>query len=242
MMLYSILLFCSFLVPFVLSFDRKLRFYRQWKYLFPSIAVVAMMYIAVDIGMTRAGIWGFDHRYHSGISLAGLPVEEWMFFLVIPYSSVFLHDVVVLYFPSFKTSALLGRMLQIILIFFFSLVAIRYYPRVYTFYSSALVISALIFSLADKSGMINHYWVTFLIILVPFVIVNGILTGSLIDGEIVWYSDESILGIRFLTIPVEDFGYGFSLVLFVILLRNYFIKWFGAGIYFRRIQSHAGND
>lgn len=242
MMLYTILLFCSLLVPFVLSFDRKLQFCRQWKFLFPSIAIVAMVYIAGDIGMTRAGVWGFDPRYHSGINLAGLPVEEWLFFLVIPYSSVFLHDVVVLYFPSFKTSVVLGRILQIILILFFTFIAIRYYPRVYTFYSSVLMVMALVFSLADRSGLIRHYWVTFLFILLPFVIVNGILTGSLIDGEVVWYSDESILGIRFLTIPVEDFGYGFSLVLFVILLRNQFINRFGAGIHSHPVQTYAEND
>jgi lycopene cyclase domain-containing protein len=56
------------------------------------------------------------------------------------------------------------------------------------------------------------------VILIPFLIVNGILTGSFIDGEVVWYNNNENLGIRFFTIPIEDFGYGFSMILFNLLL------------------------
>ena len=57
-------------------------------------------------------------------------------------------------------------------------------------------------------------------ILIPFVMVNAILTGSFIDEPVVWYNNSENLGIRFLTIPVEDFGYAFSLILFKLLLRK----------------------
>ena len=63
-------------------------------------------------------------------------------------------------------------------------------------------------------------FLTFLVILVPFLIVNGILTGTFIEGEVVWYNPEENLGIRIFTIPVEDFGYGFSLILFDLLLSE----------------------
>jgi lycopene cyclase domain-containing protein len=51
-------------------------------------------------------------------------------------------------------------------------------------------------------------------------IVNGILTGSLIEKEVVWYNPDEILGLRVLTIPAEDFVYGFSLILFNLLVIN----------------------
>ena len=66
----------------------------------------------------------------------------------------------------------------------------------------------------------NFAWYAFIFILIPFFIVNGILTGSGIDEQVVWYNNNENLGIRFLTIPVEDFGYAFSLILFNLLLRN----------------------
>jgi lycopene cyclase domain-containing protein len=52
--------------------------------------------------------------------------------------------------------------------------------------------------------------------------VNGILTGSLIEGEVVWYNPDEISGIRLITIPVEDFAYGFSLIFINLLFMDYF--------------------
>lgn len=70
----------------------------------------------------------------------------------------------------------------------------------------------------DKTNTISSFFLTFLIILVPFIIVNGILTGSFIENEVVWYNNDENLGIRFFTIPVEDFAYAFSMILFNLLL------------------------
>jgi len=44
------------------------------------------------------------------------------------------------------------------------------------------------------------------------------LTGSFIEEEIVWYNNSENLGIRFFTIPIEDFGYAFSLILLNLML------------------------
>jgi lycopene cyclase domain-containing protein len=59
--------------------------------------------------------------------------------------------------------------------------------------------------------------------MLPFLMVNGVLTGSLIDAPIVWYNDAENLGIRMFTIPVEDVFYGMGLVLLNILLTETFL-------------------
>jgi lycopene cyclase domain-containing protein len=60
MSLYFILLLLSVSVPLLLSFDKRLQFYKSWKYVFPSIIVVAGIYIAVDVYFTKMGYWGFN--------------------------------------------------------------------------------------------------------------------------------------------------------------------------------------
>ena len=53
------------------------------------------------------------------------------------------------------------------------------------------------------------FYLSYLIILIPFTLVNGVLTGYMTPDPIVWYNDAENLGIRFLTIPIEDYLYYF---------------------------------
>ena len=226
MSLYFILLICSIAIPLLLSFDKKLQFYKQYKIVIPSIILVAIVYIVCDIYLTNIGVWGFNSRYHSNILLYNLPVEEWLFFVVIPYASIFLHESFILYFPKLQLSDKLSKALSIVLIIFLAIVVIFNFHKTYTFYIFSLLILALFLSLINNSRIINKFYVTFLLILIPFFIVNAILTGSFIDSEVVWYNNSENLGIRVFTIPVEDFGYAFSLILFNLLLIDKLKKLF----------------
>jgi lycopene cyclase domain-containing protein len=220
MPLYSVLLLSSILVPLTLSFDKKLQFYKQWKYLFPSLLLVALFYIAFDIYFTKLGVWGFNPRYHSTIVFLKLPIEEWLFFIIIPYASIFLHDAIGLYFTKFRVGNTLTTYFSAGLILLSSAIVIFNLEKAYTTYIFSLVILVLLFSFFDKSNVMNNYYCTFLVILIPFILVNAILTGSFIAEPVVWYNNTENLGIRILTIPIEDFGYAFSLILFNLLLRN----------------------
>ena len=226
MWLYSILLLCSISVPLVLSFDKKLQFYKQWRYTIPSILIVAVFYILADIYLTKLGVWGFDSRYHLNIMLAKLPVEEWLFFLFIPYACIFLHKSMVLYFPGLKLNLTWTRRLVVFLLLMAAVVVAFNFDKIYTAYIFSLVILALLFSLVDKTSLISSYFISFLLILIPFIIVNAILTGSFFQHQVVWYNDHENMGIRILTIPVEDVGYAFSLVLFNLLLIPQLKKFF----------------
>ena len=55
-----------------------------------------------------------------------------------------------------------------------------------------------------------------------FLPVNGILTGTGLDSPIVNYNPNEFLGIRILTIPIEDAVYGYTQFLLVL----YFFKEF----------------
>lgn len=218
MSLYLLILIFSVALPFLLSFDKKVGFYRKWKVLFPSMIVAGSIYLAADVIFARQGIWGFNPSYHSGILLLGLPLEEWLFFIVVPYASVFIHYVVICYFPKLVTGNRFIRIFSSVLILILLMVVVLNYEKAYTVFNFSLLIVVLIVALFNKSGLLNRYIFSFLFILIPFFIVNGILTGTFIPGEVVWYSDQAILGIRIFTIPVEDVGYAFSLMLMNLLL------------------------
>ncbi|HSO87338.1 MAG TPA: lycopene cyclase domain-containing protein [Draconibacterium sp.] len=220
MSLYFILLVSSVAVPFILSFDKKLQFWRQWKYLFPAIFVVAAVYIFFDVLLTKAGVWGFNPRYHSNILLFNLPIEEWLFFIVIPYASIFLHDAFVLYFPQIKLNNRVSKIITVTLLIVLVLLVLFNLDKIYTVYIYSTLIFTLVIYLFSKSNIINQFYITFLLILIPFLIVNGVLTGSFIESEVVWYNNEENLGIRFFSIPVEDFAYGFSMIFLSLMFRD----------------------
>ena len=192
----------------------------MWKSIFPSLIIIGSVYITADIFFVKYGIWGFNPAYHLNLLLFGLPLEEWLFFIVIPYASIFIHYVFVSYYPNLMLRNTFVRIFSGILILVLLLVIILNHEKTYTLFNFSLLILALILALFDKTRLLNRFYITFLIILIPFFIVNAILTGTFIPGEVVWYNNSEILGIRLLTVPVEDTGYTFSLILLNLLMIN----------------------
>jgi lycopene cyclase domain-containing protein len=84
--------------------------------------------------------------------------------------------------------------------------------KAYTAVNFAFLAVIIVLGTMYKLKLLQQFYISFLIILIPFIIVNGILTGAVTETPIVWYNDLENLGIRFYTIPVEDFGYAFSML------------------------------
>ncbi|HNQ36423.1 MAG TPA: lycopene cyclase domain-containing protein [Prolixibacteraceae bacterium] len=222
--LYFSLLAGSILVPALWTFSPKLRFYPKLPAVLLALVIVAFPFILKDILFTRLGIWGFNPEYFSGIRVAGLPLEEWLFFAVIPYASIFLHETVVYLKPGW---ILPGRAAKVISLFLAGgalLLMILFPERLYTFFNSLFLIAALLWAHWSGSEVIRRFYLTFPVILVPFLVVNGILTGSFIPGEVVWYDPAHFMGLRIFTIPAEDAGYAFSLILGNLLLSEWLFR------------------
>ncbi len=207
---YLILDGLTILFPFLLSFDKKVAFYTYWKFVFIAILAIGVPFIVWDIFFTEAGFWGFNETYLTGLKIVNLPIEEVGFFLVVPYSCTFIYACVKAYFPKLK----LRSFNQL----FYALLAI-YAINVFVYgfggwYSTMAALIALItIPLIRKSKLnLTYLPLSFAIALIPFCIVNGILTGTGLDEPIVWYNDAENAGIRFFTIPIEDVVYGWSLL------------------------------
>ena len=220
MSLYTIILLVSISIPFLLSFDKKLQFYKQWKYLLPSIIIIALFYIVGDIYFTHIKVWGFNPEYLSGVYLFKLPIEEWLFFIAIPYASIFLHDVLHAYFPNFKLPSNFARRLSIFFFVIALIILLLNLDKAYTTYIMIVFLIVIFVSYFDKTDTISRFYCTFLVIFIPFVLVNGALTGAFTTDPVVWYDHTENLNIKLITIPIEDFVYGFTMLLAAIMLRN----------------------
>lgn len=86
---YFIVLAASFAGPFVLSFSKEMDF---WKYpirLILSIGIPFVLFVIWDIVVTARGHWGFNPLYITGFKIYNLPIEEVLFFIIIPFCGIF---------------------------------------------------------------------------------------------------------------------------------------------------------
>ena len=211
--LYLALDLGSIFIPFVFSFHPKLKFYRKWRALSIALLGTMLVFIPWDIWFTVQGYWGFNPTYLTGASFLHLPVEEWLFFICIPYACVFTHYALIALSPGWKLNSPTVKGISIALLAAMLLLVIVYFDRWYTLvnYSYGIILLSLVY--VTRPSILQHYYLTFLVMLIPFFIVNGILTGSLIPDEVVWYNNMENLNIRMGTIPAEDTIYAFTMIL-----------------------------
>lgn len=226
MYLYLLLNLASISIPLAYSFEKRMHFIKWWKEVFLSIAITALIFIVWDIIFTNNGVWGFNENYLLGVTIINLPIEEWLFFICIPYACIFTHYAFQYFFPKLKLSVKLTNGITIVLLTVLTTTAFINSQKDYTFYNYALLILILFFSLVTQEKQLRAFYLTFLVILIPFFVVNGILTGSFIEDQVVWYDNAENLGIRLGTIPIEDIGYAFSMIFLSIILIEKFKKVF----------------
>jgi lycopene cyclase domain-containing protein len=204
----------SIAFPLAASFEPRIAYWRKWRGLFTGIAVMMAVFIAWDALFTASGVWGFSDRYTLGIRFLHLPLEEWLFFIAIPYSCIYLYEVMRYAFkrdPLQRIARPLAMAVMLALLLIGALNTDRLYTAI-TFLSAAGLLALHLFVL--KSAWLGRFWIGYGVSLLPFFIVNGILTGTGLPEPIVWYNDAENLGIRMGTIPVEDSIY----LLFFLLL------------------------
>ena len=218
MSLYLLINILTIAIPLVLSFDKKVHFFSYWKFLIPAIVVTMTLFIVWDVIFTTQGVWGFNERYHSPMIMFGLPLEEYLFFISVPYASIFSIYVIENYFPNFQINKYQARFISIILMASLLIIAILHIEKTYTAVNFIVTTMVIGLVLVMKPVLLRKFYLSYLVILIPFGLVNGILTGSFIEDQVVWYNDQENLGIRLGSIPVEDLFYGMTLI-----LLNYFL-------------------
>lgn len=213
---YVTLLLISIIGPLMLSFDKKVAFYKEWKYLYIPVFFVSLAYIVWDILFTRMGIWEFNKDYLLKVFISELPLEEYGFFIVVPYASAFVYACIRAYFPGITRNY--NKQLSATVIFI-SILIMSIEPFAWYTWTTLglLVISLLYWDFYIQSTITNYLLLAWLLCAIPMLYVNGVLTGK----PVLIYNNAENCGIRIGTIPLEDFFYH---LLYMVWMLNLYEK------------------
>lgn len=195
--------------PLALSFDQRVFFVQHWPWVGLATLLVGSVYVAWDAWAVRRGHWTFEPRWTGSWRLWELPAGEWLFFVAVPYATVFLLEVFGSYFGR-DAVAPVPRWVSFALAASFLSLAWAWREKGYTFL--ALLACAVFLTL--QGLVVVDFWkrrdvlLTMLTSFGAFLLINGLYTRL----PTIHYSPQSIWGPKVFTIPLEDFLYNLSLV------------------------------
>lgn len=213
--LYFYLLIFTMAYPVAQSFEKRLSFYKSFRSIILASAVMMLLFIPWDIAFTYFEVWSFNYDYTVGFRILGLPIEEWLFFICVPFACLFIYRVLIYFMPRFP-SLKISSIVTVTLGFVLCILALWYKDQAYT---------SITFGLAGLGcivvGLWQPYWISAFLVMyavswIPFLLVNGALTGNFTASPVVSYHPEEIIGLRVTTIPIEDSVYNLLMLLIVV--------------------------
>jgi lycopene cyclase domain-containing protein len=91
---YMMVLILSGAVPFFLSYWPPLKLYRSISALVLSLSLIVVIFGAWDVWATYRGHWRFNPEGVWHFRFMNLPLEEILFFVVIPFCCIFTWEVI----------------------------------------------------------------------------------------------------------------------------------------------------
>jgi len=225
---YIFLDFLIILFPLLFTFKWKFKYYKFFKPLLASILIIGLSYILWDILVTARGDWWFEEEFLIGIEVLGLPIEEILFFIVVPFACIFIYENLVYFIKDKKVP--FNKWFYLTIAAIFIIVGIVFRNQDYTILS--MFSCALFFIIAPNlyPDMLKsrNYWFYIILSFIPFIIFNYFLTSLIVIGynpDAIWGGYGTWNG-RFITIPFEDFFYNYSMLSFYLMVYLYFkAKW-----------------
>ena len=207
-------------VPLALTFVPRFKFHRKLLPLSLSILIVGGSFLLWDILVTARGDWAFNEIYVGSLRIFGIPLEEVLFFITVPYSCIFLYEGLVFFLNDRKIWHKRNFYFTAAGVFF--LTALAVVDKEYTFLASIaaglLFLCAALFFKDMFSSLL--YWIWIGMCTVLFMVFNYFLTSL----PVVIYNPAAILNIRIISIPIEDFFYNFAMLSFYLGIYLFFKK------------------
>ncbi|HEX3909053.1 MAG TPA: lycopene cyclase domain-containing protein [Mycobacteriales bacterium] len=99
-MLYLVVMAACVVGTLPLELALRARVYTRWRRLLLALLPVLVVFLTWDVLSIRAGFWSYRHL--SGVRIGDLPIEELVFFLVIPTCAILTLEAVRRLRPSWR--------------------------------------------------------------------------------------------------------------------------------------------
>src|SRR6476661_3124834 len=164
---YLLINFLTILFPLLLSFDKKVHFYKRWRHLLPGLLITGTVFLVWDWYFTLKNVWSFNSQYIIGWNIMGLPIEEILFFITVPFSCVFIYECLQAYFPANswkKVSTPVNVLLMLLSVY----MLIQYHDRIYTVVTFSLLMLIVLYVQLSNWQFMGRFYQAFAVSLLPF--------------------------------------------------------------------------
>lgn len=182
--------------------------------LFAIVTTAVLFLIWDEIAIIR-GHWMFNESHIIGIKIMNLPIEEIAFFFTVGFSMLFTYSL-------FSTDEVISHYpYRLIYVFVACMITIAYCVRSYEYTMFVTILFALMLSISLHwfSQIVKSVrYLLYMIIGYGFFIVFNYFLTSI---PVVLYGGHTVTGLRFITIPIEDFLYNYVLLTSYVLFYEY---------------------
>ncbi len=216
---YLILTLFLLLIPFGLTADTKVYKLSMLKQTIIPSVLVTVVFSEVAVFFTMEKVWTFNSIYTLGTYYRSLPIEGYLFIFAFSFAGLGIYNYLNSKFPNDDLQKYSLAISNLILGIFIAILYFghnKWFPLI-----TVVMVFVLLFGIEyiNKLRFMYRYYRAFLVCLIPFYIVYGVI-GNL---PIITYSKTESIGVNLANIPFENHFYMMGMLLLGVYLFE-FIK------------------
>jgi lycopene cyclase domain-containing protein len=204
--------------PLAYSFEKNVYFRQYWREAALGIGSSLVVYVVWDAAVTNRH-WFFNPLYIMDFRFFKLPIEEWLFFITVPYACLFVKEVLAIFVKNRSV-----RGLEWVRAFMFAFLP----AGIIVFqngkeYTGLVLIAFSVVAFVDRQLGVHTLLQTRTYLLLACVVgFTFVFNMYLTARPLLIYAPEYQLDFRIITIPIEDFGYGVTHIALCNIVYEYF--------------------
>lgn len=223
MELFLLINLIALLIPVLFSIWKKTFREINWLALIVAILCSGTFFVLRNYYLIHIGVKVYNPEHLIGSYIFGMPIEDILFFVTVPYAFIFIYRWTTKYFKHLEIQQF-TYVFSLILTLTSILLSVVYYDHIYTFLTvSVLAIFNGVVYFGYTPKWYSKFLIAFFLVTLHYILIDGIITLS-VENKIVFHAEDSVIGLYFFSIPIEDLLGFFLLFLMVTTCYEVFQK------------------